>query len=71
MEHDLCNDFAGVCLLVAILAELQEQNRRIAAIEHKDRARYVYHRKIAGDPLPRRPPGRPPGAKNKPRSASA
>jgi hypothetical protein len=59
----LLDVFAGACLLVQILAELQSHGRRLAALERLDGAR---ERSRAADTSPRRPVGRPRGSRNKP-----
>jgi hypothetical protein len=59
--------FGGVCLLFAILAEVQEHGRRLAKLEQLDQARERYREKMTVSGRPRRPPGRPRGSKNRPR----
>jgi hypothetical protein len=58
--------YAGICLLVRVLAELDELHVRVARLEKHERDRYAYRQKRDAAQGPKRPVGRPPGSKNKP-----
>jgi len=58
--------FAGIALMVQILATLDSQHRRLSKIEGIERSRSNYLAHKAEHPSPRGP-GRPPGATNKKR----